>query len=180
MQRISYVLFFIFIVLSAAAASVAQAERCPPAMGAYEVTETLPPGPRTLTLDLSGLRPKLREWDRLRNTLRYHFDSPVLQPNFAGKYRLLWVGCGTECQIGIVVNLDTGQVTEAPTARWGYYASPWQRVLVVNPPPEKVMPVKAPHERPLAAAANTKVHYYEWTGTQFRRICSLPYLEVAQ
>jgi hypothetical protein len=54
--------------------------------------------------------------------------------NFAGHYSIVTWGCGTNCEYGAIVDLQTGIVYAIPTASGGYGYKKNSRLLVVNPP----------------------------------------------
>jgi len=61
-------------------------------------------------------------------------EASRAEPNFAGRYSLDYWGCGTSCQVGVVVNLVTGEVIMIPMATLGYEYHVHSALLVVNPP----------------------------------------------
>lgn len=72
------------------------------------------------------------------------------EANFAGRYRIVEWGCGTECQTGAIIELKTGKLVMLPTSEWGRLYRPDSRLLVENPPsdaegskhrPEYALPV---------------------------------------
>lgn len=62
-------------------------------------------------------------------------------PNFAGHYIVVRWGCGTECQMGAIVDALSGKIYEAPQSEWDVEFQPNSRLFIVNPdlgeePPE--------------------------------------------
>jgi hypothetical protein len=58
--------------------------------------------------------------------------------NFAGKYTLVTVGCGTGCQTHYVVDRETGKVLDKVQSSMGARFKPNSRLLIVNPPDSTV------------------------------------------
>ncbi|WP_187260882.1 hypothetical protein [Pontibacter beigongshangensis] len=54
--------------------------------------------------------------------------------NFAGKYTVVTISCGTDCQQHFVVDRENGQVIEKLQSSTGASFSPESRLLIVNPP----------------------------------------------
>lgn len=54
--------------------------------------------------------------------------------NFAGRYTVVTVGCGTNCQLHYVVNRETGKVVEKLQSNLGAEFSPDSRLFIINPP----------------------------------------------
>jgi len=74
--------------------------------------------------------------------------------NFAGRYRIVLVGCGTTCQAAIAVDAGSGRVITGPTAEFGIAYQIDSRLLVVNPA-----------ERVISAFANGTIPL--WAGTRW-------------
>lgn len=80
--------------------------------------------------------------------------------NFAGKYSIADWGCGSGCQDGVIVNVDSGHIYRLPGVPMvnGYEAKKDSRLLVQNP---------------LTIGSGWmndwfKMRYWEWTDTGFR------------
>lgn len=54
--------------------------------------------------------------------------------NFAGHYCFVYWGCGSDCQHGAIVDLQTGKVYDGPTAARQFEYRRWSRLLIVNRP----------------------------------------------
>lgn len=54
-------------------------------------------------------------------------------PDFAGRFRIVLVNCGTTCQGAIAVNAGSGRVITGPTAEFGMDYQPDSRLLIANP-----------------------------------------------
>ena len=59
-----------------------------------------------------------------------------LRPNFGYCQRLVFWGCGTSCQTGVLLNLKNKTAVPLPTAVWGYHHQAGSPLLIVNPPDE--------------------------------------------
>lgn len=57
--------------------------------------------------------------------------------NFAGHYCFVYWGCGSDCQHGAIVDLQTGNVYDGPTAARQFEYKRWSRLLIVNRPGDK-------------------------------------------
>lgn len=53
--------------------------------------------------------------------------------DFAGRYRIVRVACGTSCEGALAVEVRSGRVTLGPTAELGFAYRPDSRLLVANP-----------------------------------------------
>lgn len=58
-------------------------------------------------------------------------------PNFAGSYRLVSWGCGTQCTTSMIVDLRSGVVHDGVTAELDMHFRADSALLIVNPHPEK-------------------------------------------
>lgn len=83
-------------------------------------------------------------------------------PDFAGRYRIVQVGCGTSCQAALAVDAATGQVVTGPTAELGIDYRADSRLLVVNPI-ERVTAVFAEDQIPPWAATR----WFLFDGSRF-------------
>lgn len=54
--------------------------------------------------------------------------------NFAGKYTVVTVGCGTNCQLHYVVDRETGKVMDKLQSSVGAKYSADSRLFIINPP----------------------------------------------
>ncbi len=54
--------------------------------------------------------------------------------NFAGKYILNYWGCGSPCALGIIIDVENGNIVELPVSSAGYKYEIKSRMLIVNPP----------------------------------------------
>ncbi|HEY4650690.1 MAG TPA: hypothetical protein VIG72_04715 [Pontibacter sp.] len=58
--------------------------------------------------------------------------------NFAGKYTVVTIGCGTACQQHFVVDRENGKIIAKVEGSMGARYSPNSRILIVNPPDSTV------------------------------------------
>jgi len=68
---------------------------------------------------------------RYRTALRQGMEVGI---NFAGKYTLVSIGCGTSCQQHFVIDRETGKVLDKVQSSLGARYSADSRLLVINPP----------------------------------------------
>lgn len=54
--------------------------------------------------------------------------------NFAGKFTVVTVGCGTTCQQHFIVNRESGEITDKIQSSIGAKYSANSRIFIVNPP----------------------------------------------
>ncbi|WP_299824657.1 hypothetical protein [uncultured Pontibacter sp.] len=54
--------------------------------------------------------------------------------NFAGKYTVVTVGCGTDCQMHYVVDRENGKVLDKLQGSKGATYTPTSRLFILNPP----------------------------------------------
>jgi hypothetical protein len=54
--------------------------------------------------------------------------------NFAGHYTLVQWGCGSPCQVCVVVDLKTGKIHKGQSSCYGYCFKATSKVLQINPP----------------------------------------------
>ncbi|WP_266205367.1 hypothetical protein [Pontibacter kalidii] len=70
-----------------------------------------------------------------RTAIRKGMEEGV---NFAGKYTVVSIGCGTGCQQHYVVDRETGKVLDKVQSSMGASYSADSRLLIVNPPDSAV------------------------------------------
>jgi hypothetical protein len=75
---------------------------------------------RTTIADTYYNKPRIRQW---------HGQGGL---NFAGHYCFVYWGCGSDCQHGVIVDIETGKVYDGPTASRLFEYKPWSRLLIVN------------------------------------------------
>lgn len=111
------------------------------------------------------------EWHSFRTRIREGASQP---PNFAGSYRIVQWGCGSDCLSFALVDLKTGVIYSPPfESLWldafstdGWYGKGLEyrndsRLLVVDGCP----------------TGKCSTYYYEWTGTAFRFLRSEKHLK---
>ncbi|TPE46059.1 hypothetical protein [Pontibacter mangrovi] len=70
-----------------------------------------------------------------RTMLRKGLEEGI---NFAGKYTVVSVGCGTACQLHYVVDNQTGKVLDKLQGSMGAHYSADSRLFILNPPDSTV------------------------------------------
>jgi len=107
------------------------------------------------------------EWRSFHTRIREGASQP---PNFAGSYRIVEWGCGSDCVRFVLIDLKTGTIHGPPfESVWldafstdGWYGKGLEyrkdsRLLVVDGCPTK----------------KCASYYYEWTGSKFRLLRSV-------
>ncbi|GAB3200223.1 hypothetical protein ABID22_003110 [Pontibacter aydingkolensis] len=54
--------------------------------------------------------------------------------NFAGKYTVVTVGCGTNCQMHYVIDRENGKIADKLQSNHGAKYGPNSRLFIINPP----------------------------------------------
>ena len=70
--------------------------------------------------------------------------------NFAGKYTVASIGCGTGCQQHIVVDRETGKVLDKLQGSAGASFTPDSRLFILNPPDSSLNYTECPNCAPQA------------------------------
>ena len=87
-------------------------------------------------------------------------NAAAKTPNFAGHYILEQWGCGTECQMGVLIDARTGDLFWLPISGWGVLHRTDSNLLIVNPVP--------PHTGYIPGWLT--IEYFVWTGTEFKLV----------
>ena len=69
---------------------------------------------------------------RFRTTIREDYNNAEYL--FAGHYSLISWGCGSTCQMSVIVDRRNGKIYDSPMASVGYKFQKDSRMLIVNPP----------------------------------------------
>ncbi len=69
---------------------------------------------------------------KFRTVIRTDYENP--KSHFAGHYSFSFWGCGSPCQMSVIVDRKTGKIYDSPTATRGYEFRKDSRMLIVNPP----------------------------------------------
>jgi hypothetical protein len=94
-----------------------------------------------------------------------HIDAGARRPvNFAGSYTIVTWPCLSLCVSVVAVDKRTGRIIAAPEAYNGLSFRSDSRLLVINPP-EHIPPALRANP-----PAEMRPEYYEFTGTEFRRL----------
>ena len=80
-------------------------------------------------------------WE-FRTRIRNGYDAPV---NFAGHYCFIMWGCGSSCQLSVIVDAHTGKIYKGPDASIGYDYKNDSRLMIANPPSKESGWVKQGH-----------------------------------
>lgn len=59
-------------------------------------------------------------------------DGSKQRPNFAGNLNFISWGCGTNCQSGMILNSETGEIHEGLVTAWGFKSKADSRLLIEN------------------------------------------------
>ena len=90
---------------------------------------------------------------------------------FAGHYALATWGCGSNCQVLAIIDMQNGRVTFGPSTELDYEFRLNSRLLIGNSPSAVHESLQdfggCPENEDYWAVTS---HYYEWTGTGFRHI----------
>ncbi|MBX0331756.1 hypothetical protein K3G39_00745 [Pontibacter sp. HSC-14F20] len=70
--------------------------------------------------------------------------------NFAGRYTVVTIGCGTTCQEHYVVDRQDGKVLDKLQSSTGAQFNPDSRIFIVNPPDSSQNYVECPYCEPAA------------------------------
>jgi len=91
-------------------------------------------------------------------------------PNFAGRYTVVYWGCGTGCQVVAVVDARTGRLSRQTllTSNGVQYRRD-SRLLFADPP--------TPEQPPNCASCGTPA-YYEWRGNRFVPVGPGPHIHL--
>lgn len=110
-------------------------------------------------------QPDLKSHPQAR-TFRTRLRDAVAEPRwFAGHLTVMEAGCGTGCQIYMLVDVKTGKVYEGPTTSLGAQWKPDSRLFVANPPAE----INAAHGES-GAPDWLKTEYWLWKNGKFEKM----------
>lgn len=70
-----------------------------------------------------------------RTAIRESYDNP--ENLFAGHYTFASWGCGSPCQMNVIIDRRTGKIYDAPDSTVGSEFRKDSRMLIINPPEEK-------------------------------------------
>ena len=69
---------------------------------------------------------------KFRSAIREEYEND--ESLFAGHYSFAYWGCGSPCQMSVIVDKRNGKIYDSPTASVGYKFQKDSRMLIVNPP----------------------------------------------
>ena len=147
-------MLLVALLLSCVSSSFAQKKRTPIRFEDFATAETLT-GSRAVPV----LRTKLQREFRSRI-----LDGAKLPPNFAGHYRIVQWGCGSDCVDFVTVDLNTGDVYDPPfNSLWvDAFTERWRGEGLIHKVNSRLLvPEGCPSER-------CGRFYYEWTGHDFK------------
>ena len=108
-------------------------------------------------------------------------DASKEPPDFAGHFRVALWGCGSQCVAGGIVDLETGVVYPPPLGGPGKGWDRWIFASGIGVGPEVPLFEYRRDSRLFLlrrGSATTlgiiDLHYFEWTGTGFRKLVQIP------
>ncbi|MBI9101635.1 MAG: hypothetical protein JEY99_04430 [Spirochaetales bacterium] len=85
-----------------------------------------------LTAELNS--ESIEAWDLIEPQVNAGLEYLEKEVNFGGKYILLPWGCGSDCQTGVIIDAETGDIFRLPTSERGLEYRKESLLLIVNPP----------------------------------------------
>ncbi len=94
------------------------------------------------------------------------FRTPIRRgaaegPNLARQYTVVTWGCGSQCQQFVILDAESGRITDGFTTMWGVEHRLDSELVIVNP---------RPPDLPAEIAATQRTRYYRWTGERLELI----------
>ena len=97
---------------------------------------------------------------KFRSAIKEEYEN--VESLFAGHYTLASWGCGSPCQMSVLIDRRTGKIYDAPTASVGYKFQKDSRMLIVNPPDSLGNYIKdCPYCKPEIYILNEKTKKFE-------------------
>ena len=109
----------------------------------------------TLTGDLD--KKSFAEWKNFKTRI---IEGSKRKVNFGGQFIIVEWGCGTECQMGAMIDASTGKIYEIPSSAYGKAYKKGSLLFIVNPPSKNPSENVRPHYGYPA--------YYFWDGDEFK------------
>ena len=72
--------------------------------------------------------------EKFRTAIKYDYDNP--EALFAGHYTFATWGCGSPCQMHVLIDRRSGKIYDAPDSSVGSEFKKDSRMLIINPPEE--------------------------------------------
>jgi hypothetical protein len=69
---------------------------------------------------------------KFRSAIKEEYEND--ESLFAGHYSFAYWGCGSPCQMSVIIDKRNGKIYDSPTASVGYKFQKNSRMLIVNPP----------------------------------------------
>ncbi len=82
-------------------------------------------------------------------------------PNLAGQYTVVTWGCGSQCRQFVILDAESGRITDGFTTLWGVEHRVDSELVIVNPRPPDLA---------AQTAATQRTRYYRWTGERLELI----------
>ncbi len=83
------------------------------------------------------------------------------EPNFAGHYIVAQWGCGTECQVGVIIDTKTGRIYDGYVSGLGVVFRADSTLLVMDPLWDEYW------QHPEWARGGMVTQYFSWNGKKF-------------
>ena len=113
-----------------------------------------------------------------RTSLREAAKQP---PNFAGHFRFVSWGCGTNCLGGAVINLKTGEVAQPPLARnvrgeehWIFCTSLFEKGGIEYRRESSLFIVRCGWKQDRNGNNTPDTYYFNFVGSEFRELVHIP------
>ena len=114
-------------------------------------------------VEKSKVKPDLKSHElgrKFRTTIKEEYENA--ESLFAGHYTLAYWGCGSPCQMSVLIDRRNGKIYDAPTASVGYKFQKDSRMLIVNPPDSLGYYIKdCPYCKPEIYILNEKTKKFE-------------------
>lgn len=116
-----------------------------------------------VTVEKVKVKPDLKSHQlgrKFRTVIKTECEN--IESLFAGHYTLATWGCGSPCQMSVLIDRRTGKIYDAPTASVGYKFQKDSRMLIVNPPDSLGYYIKdCPYCKPEIYILNEKTKKFE-------------------
>ncbi|MBF6640298.1 hypothetical protein IVB69_02275 [Flavobacterium sp. J49] len=114
-------------------------------------------------VEKAKVKPDLRSHElgrKFRTRIKEEYENT--ESLFAGHYTLATWGCGSPCQMSVLIDRRTGKIYDAPTSSLGYKFQKDSRMLIVNPPDSLGYYIKdCPYCKPEIYILNEKTKKFE-------------------
>ena len=113
-------------------------------------------------VEKANAKPNLKSHElgrKFRTVIRKECENS--ESLFAGHYTFVSWGCGSPCQMSLLIDRRTGNIYDAPTAALGYKFQKDSRMLIVNPPDSSGYYEKCSYCKPEIYILNEKTKKFE-------------------